>query len=117
MIDDEIERVLSNPDHVIMSEELELTLGASDTVSSEAYLDLDSNLLVCELLSAKRNSKTSWEFEISVPGLTFQDFALFEKAIFQFEDLVFLLTDEFEFVNDTSKTIRARGMRMLESDE
>tara|TARA_Y100001963_G_scaffold66327_1_gene92438 strand:+ start:130 stop:474 length:345 start_codon:yes stop_codon:yes gene_type:complete len=114
MIDNEIQRVLTNPDHVIMSEELEIALGND---SPDGYLSLDDNLLMCELLSAKRNSKTSWELQLSVPGLTFQDFVSFEKAVFQFGDLTFLLTDEFEFVNDINKVINARAMRIFTTNE
>ena len=114
MIESEIQRVLENPDHVIMSEELELSLG-NEAVAE--YLELDNNLLICEVLSAKRNSKTSWKFQLKVPGLTFQDFASFEKATFQYGDFYFLLTDNFEFVNDVDRIICADAVRIVKENE
>tara|TARA_Y100000034_G_scaffold110835_1_gene143338 strand:- start:2307 stop:2654 length:348 start_codon:yes stop_codon:yes gene_type:complete len=115
MIEDEVQRILQNPDHVIMSDGLELSMG--ETSASE-YLEIDNNLLVCNLLSAKRNSKLSWDLNISVPGLTFQDFASFEKIIFRHNDLTFLLTENFEFCGDTHiKTLSAKATRIYEENE
>ena len=109
-----MDRVLGSPDHVIMSDGLELSLG---TDSFEEYLDLDSNVLICELISAKRHSKTSWELQLRVPGMTFNDFASFDKAVFHHDNFTFLLTDNFEFINDTNNTMTARATRILKENE
>ena len=58
MIEDEVQRVMSNPDHVIMSDDLALALADVEETSGE-YLSLDENTFVCELQQAKRHTKTS----------------------------------------------------------
>jgi len=114
MTNDEMNRVLANPDHIIMSDGLELSLGELDVTE---YLELDSNLLICELLSVKRNlNLNSWEFHLIVPGLTFQDFVSFDRAIFRHGDLSFLLIDKFEFIKDSS-IISARATRINKENE
>ena len=114
MIENEVDRVLKNPDHVIMSDGLEISLSSD---SFEEYLDLDNNVLVCELISAKRHSKSSWELQLSVPGITFHDFASLDKAVFHHDNFTFLLTDNFEFINDTGNTITARATRIFKENE
>ena len=114
MIEDEVHRVMSNPDNVIMSDDLVLALGDED--NSEEYLSLDENVFVCEVQRAKRNTRSSWEFQIVVHGLTFRDFVSFETAIFQYGTMKFLLTDQLEFINET-KTITARATRIFKSNE
>ena len=111
MIEDEVQRVMSNPDHVIMSDDLALALADVEEAAGE-YLSLDENTFVCELQQAKRHTKTSWEFELVVHGLSFGDFVSFERAVFQYNDMQFLLTDQFEFISET-KTITSRAIRIF----
>ena len=111
MTEDEVQRVMSNPDHVIMSDDLASVLSDIEAGSTE-YLSLDDNTLVCELQVAKRLTRTLWEFELVVHGLTFKEFVSFERAIFQYGDMQFLLTDQFEFINET-KIITSRAMRIF----
>ena len=121
---DEFERVMQNPDHVIMSD------GLSDLLQhQESYLQIlsiDNQPFTCEVRKAKKyfpknrswNSDPEWEFEIFVSGLTFSQVIDTQKITLQIDDLNFQASSSFELVKDSdSYLIIFTARRIVNSDE
>jgi len=93
----EFDRILENPDHVILSDELtdSLNILTPDT----QLLEIDGRAFVAILVSAKRHDTVTdnWEIEMSVPGLSFDDVAQAREFLFCYNDLQLSGSESVEF--------------------
>ena len=114
------ETLLESPDHIIMSEGLDLDLG--ETLSIEQTLTIDESRFICSMTKIKKmqvSGSSRWEIEIEVPGLSLIDLVNFEKMIFQYDEIEFHSSKEFELdITDLSgPIITIIAMRIIEKDE
>jgi len=83
----ELDRILQNPDHVILSDSLseDLDILTSDT----QLLEIDGRTFVASLMNAKSYDTITgnWKIQVSVPGLSFDDVASAKKFLFCYNDL------------------------------
>jgi hypothetical protein len=85
----EINRVLANPDNVIMSEELGALFPPAEEF--DQFLVISDEHFVCRLKSARLTypfTKT-WEFEFEVPGLDFVDIIEAPNIVFSYKETAF----------------------------
>ena len=123
----EFDRVLNNPDHVIMSDELadqitslnekfDLDISASDT----QLLEIDGRAFVASLVKAKRldSITDTWEVFISVPGLAFDDIVDAEQFLFSYNDTQFTGAAHVEFaLEGLDRFLTLTLRRILTKDE
>ena len=88
-MDDEVERVMTNPDNVIMSDGLSEVLNAATVY--EQNLVLNDVTFMCNMRSAKLLSLEyrEWEFELEVVGLDFTVIAAIPEVFFNYGERTF----------------------------
>jgi len=93
----ELDRILQNPDHVIMSDNLSDSLGV--LTPDEQLLEIDGRAFVAALINAKSDDTVTgnWKIEVSVPGLSFDDVATAREFSFYYNDLHLSGTGSLEF--------------------
>jgi hypothetical protein len=94
----EFDRVLSNPDHVIMSQELQNsipeTLDPEDQilmVDGVGYVVILKNALIHDA------SSSVWKFILEAPGIRFRDLVSLNNVEFHYDNLVFKQMKELSF--------------------
>lgn len=94
----EFDRVLGNPDHVIMSQELQDSLPKPNE-SEDQILMVDGMGYVSILKSATLvNSNTPiWKFTLEVPGIRFKDLMSLKNIEFHYDSLIFKKVKEMSF--------------------
>ena len=96
----ELNRIMQNPDHVIMSDDLSDSL---DVLTSDTQLlEIDGRAFVAILISAKSHDTATgnWEIQVSVPGLSFDDVATAKKFSFCYNDLQLGGSGSVEFTRE-----------------
>jgi hypothetical protein len=93
----ELDRILQNPDHVILSDELSDSLNI--LTPDAQLLEIDGRAFAAILISAKSQDTVTgnWEIEVSVPGLSFDDVAVARKFLFHYNDLQMIGSGSVEF--------------------
>ncbi len=102
----EFERILENPDHVIMSDDLRGSITSLETADQELLIDGYS--FVCALKSAVLLSRQDrrWKFVLEVPGLVFKDIASLPSIILTYDDIKFSGLEGLEFESENLDTQR-----------
>ena len=102
----EIDRVLANPEHMIMSADLENEFHADPSTVSP-LLNLDGASYVCTLVSATllKPETRRWEFLLEVPGIQFEDIITLPNIQFEYGDSLF---GEVEDLKIEMKNLEAR---------
>ena len=119
----EFDRVMSNPDHVIMSDDLASQIGGTelDVLAIDTQLlEIDGQAFVASLTRAERVDAIDnlWRISISVPGLTFDAIADAKHFEFQYNTLRLSGTEIVEFVRDgPDRFITLALKRILTEDE
>jgi len=93
----ELDRILQNPDHVILSDELSDSL---DILTPDAQmLEIDGRAFVATLVNAKCHDTVTgnWKIQVSVPGLSFDDVATAREFLFCYNDLQLSGSELVEF--------------------
>jgi len=95
---EELDRVMSNPDNVIMSEGLSDVLNVASV--HEQTLTLNDATYMCTMQSAKLLSMAThkWEFRLEVPGLDFGDIAMVPEAAFNYGGRTFADLSSIELI-------------------
>ena len=114
------EPILESSDHIIMSEGLSIDLGES--LSIEQTLTIDKSRFICSMTKIKKmqvEGSSKWKVEIEVPGLSLIDLIDFEKMIFQYNEIEFHASKEFELdvVDISGPIITITAMRIFNKDE
>ena len=102
---EEYNRVLSNPDNVIVSEGLE-------DILSEAFVGPDTSVLlnigddvhIAELMSFSRSGK-SHKFELSLQPLSVKNLSFIKKIFLTVDGIKFICGNSFEYVIHDGKSI------------
>ena len=114
----EIDRVLSNPDNLIVSDDLDSLLGSEMTVDQTVVLD--EMAFVCSLKTAKLLSAQDrrWEFKLEVPGLEFGDIAGIPSVSFNHGPHTFAKLESLEMIcNDGTKCLVLVLKEIITSEE
>ena len=100
----ELDRVLTNPEHVIISDTLQELLPSESNLSQSLFLD--GSEYVCTLKSATliNASTRTWKFVLEVPGIGFQDIAAFPEMGFVYGSLKFSDFQGIEFETSNLET-------------
>ena len=95
---EELDRVMSNPDNVIMSEGLSDVLNVASV--HEQTLTLNDATYMCTMQSAKLLSMAThkWEFRLEVPGLDFADVAMVPETVFSYGERTFADVSSIEMI-------------------
>ena len=109
----EFHRILSNPDNVIMSDDLKDSFGSYETADQE--LMIDGYAFVCILKSALllNRQDRAWKFVLEVPGLVFKDIASLPEISFSYDDVMFSNLQGLEF---ESENLDAQRVTLLLSE-
>ena len=96
----EFERILENPDHVIMSDDLRSSITSLETADQE--LLIDGYAFVCTLKSAVLLSRQDkrWKFVLEVPGLVFKDIAALPSIVLTYDGIKFSGLEGLEFESE-----------------
>ena len=94
----EIDRVLTNPDNLIMSDDLDSLFGSE--ISVDQTVVLDDMTFVCGLKTAKLLCALDkrWEFELEVPGLEFGDVIGIPSVSFKYGSYTFAEMESLEMI-------------------
>jgi len=114
----EIDRVMSNPDNVIMSHDLN-NLFESEIVTDQT-ITMDDLTFVCKIKSAKLLSAQDrrWEFKLTVPALNFSDIAGIPNITYTHGDRTFSKLESLEMIcEDVSKFLILVLKEIITSEE
>lgn len=102
----EFERVMANPDNVIMSDDLRSSVSSLKEADQE--LLIDGYAYVCTLKSASLLNPLDkrWKFVLEVPGLVFKDIASLPEVILTYDDMEFSELQGLEFIAENLETQR-----------
>jgi len=119
----ELDRVMTNPDHVIISDDLASQLDGVelDTLLIDTQLlEIDGAAFVASLVRAERVDAidNTWKISVSVPGLTFDTIAVAQHFEFQYNNLRLAGTEIVDFVLEGTDRFITLGLkRILTEDE
>ena len=100
----EMDRILGNPEHVIMSQDLENTV-RPETKKDQTLL-LDGEGFVCTLRGASllQMKTRTWQFCLEVPGLDFSDICDVKNIQFRYGKRIFSELEGLEFESENLGT-------------
>ncbi len=102
----ELNRVLGNPDNIIMSDALKEVVEPYEALDQE--LLLDGHAFVCSLRSAVllNQHDRMWKFVLEVPGLVFKDVLTATEILFSYDKILFANLQGLEFESENIDTQR-----------
>lgn len=116
--DHDLKEAVSDKEHVIMSEGLDVDLGEFSPV--EQFLEIDGSRLICSASRVKspEGKLQAWEFDLEVPGLSLFELVDINTIKFWYGELQFEAAVCFEIKNlESAPIITITANRILTNNE
>ena len=122
----EYDRVLSNPDNVILSEELQEILSNSEEVAQKdeshsgammAKLIVSDEAYECSVKKIIRRSKNQFDFKLSVPAFPVENFMKGDEVTVSFHDMLFTADESPKVAFRNSGLLTFTARRILKNEE
>ena len=120
-LQNELGELLGDTPNIIMSDGLDVDLGAFQSI--DQILEVDGVSFVCSVLRAKAVGPSKslsyrmWEFDLEVPGLSLSDVINIDRMVFHYNNESFESHTTFELTNPGSMPIMTfTANRILNND-